>query len=150
VAIVVYYRLSYMQSRLTHKILQFLPTAMGWNLFCSSDQSWLKIPRVGMLTPWRNTTNSSSDLRDRGLRPFSRPRNGICADKYLNLVPTMCSDSRCPPGRRKWDVSRSPDSARTQYSKRSPGLQNSRSSTHPTRAVAGSVFNRNNYFVCEI
>lgn len=83
-AIVVYYRLSYMQSRLTHEILQFLPTAMGWNLSCSSDQSWLKTPRVGMLTPWRNTTNSSSDLRDLGLRPFSRPRNGIAADKYLD------------------------------------------------------------------
>lgn len=32
--IVVYYGLSNMQSRLTHEILQFLPTTVGGNLSC--------------------------------------------------------------------------------------------------------------------
>lgn len=41
---------------------------MGWRMCIAS-----KIE----LTPWRNTTNSSSDLRDLGLWPFSRPNSGI-------------------------------------------------------------------------
>jgi len=83
--VIVYYGLPNMQSRLTHEVLEFLPAAVGRNLRFQSDHDWKCLgQKVQVLTPWRKTTNSSSDLRDLG-RPFSRPRNGIAAGKYLNL-----------------------------------------------------------------
>lgn len=74
--VIVHHGLSNMDRRLTHQVFEFLPSTVSRNL--SSDKHIVRVwVSLESLTPWRNTTNSSSDLRYLEVRPFSRPRNGM-------------------------------------------------------------------------
>lgn len=97
-AVIIHHGLSDMQRRLTHQVLEFLPPAVSGNLHPLISISIVP-GTVQSLTPWRNTTNSSSDLRVLGPCPFSRPSSGMAAGNasngYLPFSWTRHGSIRC-------------------------------------------------------